>query len=310
MVKVMNLTKKYGEKLAVDHVSFQVRPGVVTGFLGPNGAGKSTTIRMILNLTLPTAGQVTVDDKPYTTLRSPLKNIGAVVDANLIDRRLSPKQYLQILTTAGGSDPNKIDETLSLVGLTEVRNKKIGEFSLGLRQRVAIASALVGDPQTIILDEPFNGLDVNGIRWLRNILRDLAKQGKAVLISSHLLSEVQELADRIILLAQGELIADLSVSELQEKSFSSYVKVQTNDNLKLYQVLKEKGIQVEMEDDRELRIRKMSQKDIGDIAFEQDLRIYELMVHQPSLEQIFEELVGEKKDYCGQGLSLDGKELV
>lgn len=271
--------------------------GVVTGFLGPNGAGKSTTIRMILDLAKPTAGKVTVEGKPYSKLDNPLQKIGAMVDANAIDSRLTPKQYLQILATASGLDKRKVEEVISIVGLTKVENKMIGKFSFGMRQRVGLAAALIGDPETIILDEPFNGLDVDGIHWLRTILRDFAKQGKAVLISSHLLSEVQTVADRIIMLAQGELIADMNMEELKEKSLSSYVQVQTDDTQLLYRILKIKGAQVDITKEENLRVRKMTSKAIGDIAFEQGLRIYELAIHHPTLEELFAELVEGKTEY-------------
>ncbi|MDO5095036.1 MAG: ABC transporter ATP-binding protein [Peptostreptococcaceae bacterium] len=310
MIRITNLTKKYADKIAVNNISFQVQPGVVTGFLGPNGAGKSTTIKMILNLVIPSAGKVTVDEKVYSMLESPLRKIGAMVDANTIDRRLNPKQYLHILASTSGLEKEKVEEVLTLVGLKEVENKIIGEFSFGMRQRVALAAALIGDPETIILDEPFNGLDVDGIHWLRKILRDLAKRGKAVLISSHLLSEVQEIAERIVLLAQGELIADMNMAELQEESLSSYVQVRTDNTPKLYEVLKSEGVSVEMTQENLLRVRKMSPKLIGDRAFEQGLRIYELATHQPSLEELFAELVEGRTQYRGTNLSDGKKESV
>lgn len=299
MVQLTNLTKRYADKTAVNNISFQLNPGAITGFLGPNGAGKSTTMRMILNLAKPTAGNVAVGGKPYSSLDNPLKKIGAMVDANAIDSRLTPKQYLRIIATASCLDKGKVEEVLSLVGLTKVENKRIGEFSLGMRQRVGLAAAFIGDPETIILDEPFNGLDVDGIHWLRSILRDLAKRGKAILISSHLLNEVQAVADRIIMLAQGELIADMNMEELQEKSLSSYVQVQTDNTKMLYEILKAEGAQVDITKEDKLRIRKKDPKDIGDITFEHGLRIYELVIHHPSLEELFAELMEGKSEYHG-----------
>lgn len=291
------------------NVSFQVHPGVVTGFLGPNGAGKTTTIRMILNLAAPTAGHVSIDGKSYAMLDAPLKKIGAMVDVNSIDSRLTPRQHLEILTTASGVGHGKVENMLAVVGLKEVANKKIGEFSFGMRQRVGIAAALIGDPETVMMDEPFNGLDVEGIHWLRTLLRDLAKQGKAVLISSHLLSEVQEIADRIIVLARGELIADMSMEEMQARSLSSYVQVQSNDTSKLRKILITSGAQVDMVEPAVLRVRKMNARRIGDIAFANELRIYELVTHQPSLEQLFTELVEGKTEYKGTTLHSDREEL-
>ncbi len=305
MIQLTNLTKKYADKMAVNNVSFQVHPGVVTGFLGPNGAGKTTIIRMILNLAAPTAGRVTVDGKSYASLDAPLKKIGAMVDANAIDSRLTPRQHLEILTTASGVGHGKVGDLLAAVGLKEVANKKIGEFSFGMRQRVGIASALIGDPETVMMDEPFNGLDVEGIHWLRTLLRDLAKQGKAVLISSHLLSEVQEVTDRIIVLACGELIADMSMDEMQARSLSSYVQVQSNDTSNLREILITSGAQVDMVKPEVLRVRKMNARRIGDIAFANELRIYELVSHQPSLEQLFTELVEGKTEYKGTSLRPD-----
>jgi len=310
MIQLTNLTKKYADKTAVNNISFQVHPGVVTGFLGPNGAGKSTTIRMILNLAIPTSGNVTVDGKAYAKLDNPLKKIGAMVDANAIDSRLTPKQYLRILATASGLDKRRPEEMLSLVGLKQVENKTISHFSFGMRQRVGLAAALIGDPETIILDEPFNGLDVDGIHWLRTTLRDLAKQGKAVLVSSHLLSEVQAIADRIIMLAQGELIADMSMEELMERSLSSYVQVQTDDSTKLNEILQTEGAQVNLTIEKDLHVRKMSQKQIGDIAFAHGLRIYELATHHPSLEQLFAEMVEGKTNYRGSNLEINKEEVA
>lgn len=307
MIQVTNLTKKYADKAVVNNLSFQVHPGVVTGFLGPNGAGKSTTIRMILNLAMPTAGTVTVEGRSYATLEKPLSMIGAMVDSHSIDSRLTPRQFLQILVTASGLANQKVTDTLALVGLKEVANKRIGTFSLGMRQRVGIAAALIGDPKTIVLDEPFNGLDVEGIHWLRRLLRDFAQQGKAVLLSSHLMSEVQAVADRVIMLAQGELVADMSLEELQDKSLSSYVHVEADDAPKLYEVLVAEGAQVDLTRDKKLRARKISQRRIGDIAFEHGLRVYELMTHHPSLEELFAEMMDGRTDYRGESLPSDAE---
>jgi ABC-2 type transport system ATP-binding protein len=264
---------------------------------------------MILNLAAPTAGRVTVDGKSYAALDAPLKKIGAMVDANAVDSRLTPRQHLEILTTASGVGHDKVEDMLTVVGLKEVANKKIGEFSFGMRQRVAIAAALIGDPETVMMDEPFNGLDVEGIHWLRTLFRDLAKQGKAVLISSHLLSEVQEIADRIIVLARGELIADMSMDEMQARSLNSYVQVQSNDTSKLREILITSGAQVDMVEPEVLRVRKMNARRIGDIAFANEFRIYELVTHQPSLEQLFTELVEGKTEYKGTNLRPGREEL-
>ncbi len=310
MIQLTNLTKKFADKIAVNNISLYVHPGVVTGFLGPNGAGKTTTMRVILGLAAPTSGSVSVAGKPYTALERPLSKIGAMVDASAIDARLTPRQHLMILATAVGINKNRADELLAFVGLQEVANKKISEFSYGMKQRISIAGALIGDPETVMMDEPFNGLDVEGIHWLRTLLRDLAKQGKAVLVSSHLLSEVQEIADRVIVLARGELIADMSMGEMQEKSFSSYVQVQSNNISELKKILTENGAQVDMPESEILHVRKMNTRRIGDIAFTNGIRIYELVNRQPSLEQLFSELVEGKTDYKGINLNPSKGDLI
>jgi len=299
MIQLTNVTKKFANKTAVNNISLYLHPGAVTGFLGPNGAGKTTTMRMILGLITPTSGNVSIAGKPYAALERPLSKIGAMLDASAIDARLTPRQHLTILATAAGINKSRVDELLVFVGLQEVADKKIKEFSLGMRQRIGIAGALIDDPETIMMDEPFNGLDVEGIHWLRNLLRDLAKQGKAVLISSHLLSEVQEIADRIIVLARGELIADMGIDEIQNESFSSYVQVQSSNTSLLKKALIEHGAVVDMRESEILHVRKMDTRRIGDIAFAYGIHIYELVNCQPSLEQLFSELVDGKTDYKG-----------
>lgn len=305
MIQLSNMTKRFADKIAVNDISLYIHPGVVTGFLGPNGAGKTTTMRVILGLAAPTSGSVSVNGKPYVSLERPLSKIGATIDSSAIDTRLTPRQHLSILATAAGINKNRVDELLSLVGLQKVSDKKIGEFSLGMKQRISIAGALIGNPETIMMDEPFNGLDVEGIHWLRTLLRDLAKQGKSVLISSHLLSEIQEIADRIIVLVRGKLIADMSMSEMQEKSFRSYVQVQSNNISELKRILAENGAQVYMPESGILHVRKMTARRIGDIAFTNGIRIYELVNYQPSLEQLFSEMVEGKTDYKGLNLNQD-----
>ncbi len=303
MIQIAGLTKRFGDKIAVNNISLYLQPGVVTGFLGPNGAGKTTTMRMILGLAAPTSGSVSVDGKPFAALEQPAGKIGAMMDSGAIDPRLTPRQHLMILATAAGISKNRVEELLAFVGLQKVSHKKTGGFSFGMKQRISIAGALIGDPETVLLDEPFNGLDVEGIHWLRTLLRDLAKQGKAVLLSSHLLSEVEEIADRVIVLARGQLIADMSMGELKEKSFSSYVQVQSSNTPELKKTLAENGAQVDMPEAGILHVRKMTARGIGDIAFAKGIRIYELVNRQPSLEQLFSELVDGKTDYKGLNLN-------
>lgn len=299
MIELSGLTKRYADKVAVDNISFRVRPGAVTGFLGPNGAGKTTTMRMILGLAAPTSGRVEIDGRPYAALDAPLKKVGAMVDASAIDPRLTPAQYLDILTTASGTGGARIRGVLAAVGLAEAADKRIGEFSYGMRQRAGIAAALIGDPETVLMDEPFNGLDVDGIHRLRALLKDLVGQGKAVLVSSHLLSEVEEIADRIVVLARGALVADMPMAELRGRSAGSYVRVQSDDASALRRALVAQGAQVEALGHGALRVRGSSARRVGDTAFEKGLRVHELVAHQPSLEQLFAELVEGKTEYGG-----------
>lgn len=309
MIQLTNLTKKYGDKIAVNNISLNINSGIVTGFLGPNGAGKTTTMRMILGLAKPTSGSISIAGKTYVSLGKPLEKVGAMIDSNTIDTKLTPWQYLSIISTSAEISKNRVDEILTLVGLQEVTNKKVSEFSFGMKQRLGIAVALLGNPDTVILDEPFNGLDVDGIHWLRTLIKDLARQGKSVLVSSHLLSEVQEVANRIIVLARGELITDMGIEEMKKESIQAYVQVQSSNTSKLKGILERKGAKVKMFGPSALHVREMESMQIGEIAFENGIRIYELMKFQPTLEQLFSELVDGKTDYKGNNL-ISGKKRL
>lgn len=297
MIKIEELSKLYKENLAVNKLTLEIKSGVVTGFLGPNGAGKSTTMRMILNLAKPTYGEVSIDGKSYTELKNPISKIGALIDADSINPKFTARQHLQLLATASGIPINRVDRILEKVGLEKVSNKKIAEFSLGMKQRLGIAAALIGDPETVILDEPFNGLDVDGIKWLRNLTKGLAKEGKAVLISSHLMSEVQAIAERIIVLAQGELIADMSIEEMAKKSLSAHIKVRSEDNSALKNHLDKSGAIIQELDKEIMNLRNIKMKKVGLIAKENNIAIFELSRIQPSLEDLFIELTDGKVDY-------------
>ncbi|GAA0757931.1 ABC transporter ATP-binding protein [Clostridium sartagoforme] len=297
MIELKSLTKEYKDKVAVDDLSFNIKPGVVTGFLGPNGAGKSTTMRMILNLVKPSKGEVIIDGEHYINLNQPIFKIGALIDADALNPKLTSFQHLQLIATASGISKDRVIEMLKKTGLEKVKNKKIGEYSLGMRQRLGIAAALLGDPETIILDEPFNGLDVDGINWLRSLIKDLAKQGKAVLVSSHLMSEVEAVAERIIVLAQGRLIADMSVEEISEKSFSGYLRIKSENNSKLEDILKKNKAYISKEGEDTLQVRKIEAEKAGILAKENNIAIFELTKVQPSLEQLFLELTEGKVDY-------------
>jgi len=300
MIEVKNLTKIYKDKVAVDNLCLDIKPGVVTGFLGPNGAGKSTTMRMILNLTKPTKGQISIDGKQYIDLQHSISKVGALIDADAVNSKLTASQHLQLIATASGISISKVDELLQKTGLVKVKDKQIKEFSLGMQQRLGIAAALLGDPETIILDEPFNGLDVDGIKWLRGLTRDLAKQGKAVLISSHLMSEVQAIAERIIVLAQGKLIADMTIEDMSKRSLSTYLKVRSENNSALKQLLEKKGASIQIISNECLNVRNLEMEEVGNIAKENNLAIFELTKIQPSLEELFIELTDGKVDYVSQ----------
>ena len=220
MIEAVGLTKRYGDKTAVYNLSFQVRPGAVTGFLGPNGSGKSTTMRMILGLDNPTAGQVTIGGHPYPKLPNAPRHVGALLDAKAVHGGRSARNHLLSLAQLSGIPARRVDEGLGVVGLQEVARKRSKGFSLGMGQRLGIAAALLGDPQVLLLDEPVNGLDPEGIRWIRNLLKNLAAQGRTVLVSSHLISEVAQTADHLIVVGQGRLLAQTTVAELSARSSS------------------------------------------------------------------------------------------
>ncbi|HET6172174.1 MAG TPA: ABC transporter ATP-binding protein, partial [Gaiellales bacterium] len=233
MIEVRDLSKRYGDKLAVDHLTFSVRPGMVTGFLGPNGAGKSTTMRMILDLDRPTTGSVTVNGKPYRDHRAPLRQVGAILEASAIHTGRSAYNHLLALAQTHGIPRSRVDEVIALVGLQEVARKRVGAFSLGMGQRLGIAAALLGDPKTLILDEPSNGLDPEGIHWIRTLLRSLAAEGRTVFVSSHLMSEMSMMADWLVVVGRGRLIADTTVEDFVHLASGDAVRVRTPDVARL-----------------------------------------------------------------------------
>lgn len=309
MIEMHHLTKKYKDATAVNDLSLNISPGFVIGFLGPNGAGKTATMKLILGLTRPTSGTVTVNGEDYKDLTKPLTEVGALIDSYAVDAQLTAKQHLDIMATAGGLAQNRPEEVLQQTGLRNVANKKIQEFSLGMKQRLGIATALLGDPETIIFDEPFNGLDVDGIQWLRELTKNLAAEGKAVLISSHLMSEIQAIAEKIIVLAQGELIAEMTIEEMAQRSLSAHILVRSEDNDALKNLLENEGALVRAEKER-LQVRKIELETIGEIAKQNNLALYELTKTQPSLEDLFIELTEGKIDYVTQDESKEGGETI
>jgi ABC-2 type transport system ATP-binding protein len=244
MIEAFGLTKRYGDKLAVDRLSFTVQPGVVTGFLGPNGSGKSTTMRMLLGLDWATSGTSTINGRRYDQLKAPLCEVGALLEARAIHTGRSARNHLLALAATHGIGRRRVDEVLDVVGLTHVANKRAGSFSLGMGQRLGIASALLGDPHTLILDEPVNGLDPEGILWIRTLLRSLAAEGRTIFVSSHLMSEMAMTATHLIVVGQGRLIADAGVAELTAASGALVVRVRTDDAPRLRDLLAADGVSV------------------------------------------------------------------
>ena len=297
MIHVDHVTKHYGATVAVDDLSFEVRPGQVTGFLGPNGAGKSTTMRMMVGLDRPTAGRVTIDGQCYRDLRFPLRHVGALLEAKAVHPARSARNHLRWLADSNDIDRRRVDEVLDLVGLTDVASRRTGGFSLGMGQRLGIATALLGDPETLLLDEPVNGLDPEGIQWVRQLLRSLAAQGRSVLISSHLMSEMAMTADRLVVVGRGRLIAEGTVEEIVDRSSTGHVRVVTPEPAKLQRLLAAGGGHVDAAADGALVVTGIDNVEIGTIASTNAITLYELSTHSASLEDAFFELTHDAADY-------------
>ncbi len=297
MIEARGLTKRYGSKTAVEELTFTVRPGLVTGFLGPNGAGKSTTMRLILGLDAPTAGAVRVNGERYADLDAPLHEVGALLEARAIHTGRSARNHLLALAHTHGISSRRVDEVIELVGLRDVARKRAGSFSLGMSQRLGIASALLGDPRTIMLDEPINGLDPEGIRWVRNLLRGLAAEGRTVFVSSHLMSEMAQTADHLIVVGRGRLLADMSVDELIRQASPNVVRVRSPHATQLRELLQAHGATVRSDGPGELEISGLSTDEIGQRAAAAGLAIYELTAHGASLEAAFMEMTHGAVEY-------------
>ncbi|EST29045.1 hypothetical protein N566_22485, partial [Streptomycetaceae bacterium MP113-05] len=302
MIEAYGLTKRYGAKTAVYNLSFQVRPGAVTGFLGPNGSGKSTTMRMILGLDQPTSGQVTIGGQPYRKLPNAPRRVGALLDAKAVHGGRSARSHLLCLAQLSGIPARRVDEVLGLVGLQDVGGKRSQGFSLGMGQRLGIAAALLGDPQVLLFDEPVNGLDPEGILWVRNLMKRLADEGRTVFVSSHLMSEMALTADHLIVIGRGQLMADMAVKDFITQNSVGYARVRTPDGApeqrkKLGSALAEAGGQVESEEDGALRVTGVPLPRISDLAHEADVRLWELSPHQASLEEAYMRLTQGAVDY-------------
>jgi len=298
MIAVDRITKSYGTKRAVDDLSFTVQPGVVTGFLGPNGAGKSTTMRVILGLDRPDSGNVLVAGKAYVDHVAPLHEVGALLEARAIHPGRSAYDHLLALATTTGIPRRRIGEVIDLVGLTDVARTRAGAFSLGMGQRLGIAAALLGDPGVIMLDEPVNGLDPEGILWIRTLLRELAAEGRTVFVSSHLISEMALTADHLIVVGRGRLIADTSVDELRRTAGTSMVQVRSPQAALLAQALLADGVTVTSgADPQELEVTGLDAATIGDRAFAAGVVVHALVSHEISLEDAFLRLTHDSVEY-------------
>ncbi len=299
-IEARGLTKRYGEKLAVDDLSFDVKPGYVTGFLGPNGAGKSTTMRMIMGLDAPNAGAVTVNGRPYRDLGWPLQEVGALLEARAIHPGRSAWAHLWMLARTNQIPRQRVDEVLDLVGLSSVAQQRVGQFSLGMGQRLGIAVALLGDPGILMFDEPVNGLDTDGIRWVRNLLRRLAAEGRAVLVSSHLMNEMALTADHVVVIGKGRLIAEMPIGEFTAKNSNSYIRVRSPQLDELWVALEEAGASVSFEgENRSISVRGMNQENIGQIAWQRSILLHELAPQSASLEEAFVESTEGTIEFSG-----------
>ncbi|MGN6324747.1 ABC transporter ATP-binding protein [Pseudolysinimonas sp.] len=301
MIDVTDLTKTFGSTTAVDHVSFTVRPGMVTGFLGPNGAGKSTTMRMIVGLDRPTAGEARIDGVPYRQLRDPLRQVGILLDAKAVHTGRSARDHLAALGATHGIGRKRVDEVIALTGLQSVARKRVGGFSLGMGQRLGIAAALLGDPQTLILDEPVNGLDPEGVVWVRTLARHLAAEGRTVFLSSHLMSEMAQTADRIVVLGRGRVIADAPVAEIVARSTGGAVSVRSPQAPELTVALTAAGGTVSTNPDGALVVTGVPAPRIGELAAQDRIVLHELTPVAGSLEQAYMELTQGEAEYVSGG---------
>jgi ABC-2 type transport system ATP-binding protein len=297
VIEARSLTKVYGGTAAVDGIDFTVKPGVVTGFLGPNGAGKSTTMRMILGLDLPTSGTVTVGGRSYQGRVWPLREVGALLDARAVHPGRSAYNHLHSLAAANGIARTRVDEVLEQVGLASVARKRAGSFSLGMFQRLGIAGALLGDPPTLLFDEPVNGLDPEGIIWIRTLLRSLAAEGRTVFVSSHLMSEMALTADHLLVIGRGRMIADMPLPELMARHSGDRVEVRSADPQRMAADLRAAGARVTMAPDGTLGVAGLESRQIGELAAERRHVLYQLRDVAASLEEAYFGLTGESVEY-------------
>jgi ABC-2 type transport system ATP-binding protein len=309
MIEVQNLTKRYGEKVAVDGLTFTVKPGTVTGFLGPNGAGKSTTMRMIAGLDQPTAGRVLVNGRDYRAATAPMAELGIMLEARAMHTGRSARNHLLALAQTNGIGKHRVDEVIRLVGLTDVAGKRVGGFSLGMGQRLGIAAALLGSPRVVVLDEPVNGLDPEGVLWVRNLLKALANDGHTVFVSSHLMSEMALTATRLVVVGRGRLIADTTVEEFTALAGERSVSVRTPQPSELRDVLLGPGVTVTTETPGLLVVEGLTAEQIGTAAWQAHLPVFELSANEASLEEAFMQLTEGSVDYRSSEPVLTGAVL-
>lgn len=299
MITLDRLTKTYGTTTAVDHLTLEIQPGRVTGFLGPNGAGKSTTMRLILGLSAPTSGAALIDGQSYASLRHPLREVGALLDAKALHPGRSARSHLVAMARSNGLPIRRVDEVIERVGLTQVAGKRAGQFSLGMGQRLGIAGALLGDPRVLMFDEPVNGLDPDGVLWIRDLMRSLAAEGRTVLVSSHLMSEMQRTADQLVVIGRGRLIADSPVEELIAGSSLSTVLVKvpaSDDRVRLHEAMSVDADSVVAKGD-ELVVSGLTGGHVGDLAHRIGVRLHELHTRHASLEEAYMKLTADSLEF-------------
>jgi len=297
MIEVKNLSKRYGDKLAVDGLDFVVQSGIVTGFLGPNGAGKSTTMRLIAGLDEPSGGSVRVNGHAYRSAAAPMAELGVLLEAKAVHTGRSARNHLLALAQTNGISRRRVDEVIDMVGLREVAGKRVGGFSLGMGQRLGVAAALLGDPKVVVLDEPVNGLDPEGVLWVRNLLKTLAADGRTVFVSSHLMSEMAQTATRLIVVGRGRLIADTTVEEFVASASGSAVIVRTPEASRLRDLLLGPDVTITSERSDVMRVQGLTAEQIGTVAWQAHLPVFELALHQASLEQAFMQLTDASVEY-------------
>ena len=291
VISVEGLTKRFGEVLAVDNLSFAVDEGTVVGFLGPNGAGKTTTLRTLLGLITPTTGRATIDGRPYRELPDPIHHVGALLEASSFHPGRSARNHLRIVATAAGLPAARADQVLAQVGLAGAARRRVGGFSLGMRQRLGLATALLGDPRVLVLDEPANGLDPEGVHWLRGLLRHLADQGRTVLVSSHVLAEIAQTVDQVVIIAAGRLVTQSTLAALTDQAKGA-VRVRSADTQALRDLLVRQGVSVELTASDELVATGISSEQIGRAAAAANIAIYEMRSESANLEEVFLQLTG------------------